>query len=344
MLLSPPLLARFFLLFRAQRACPSLTSGTPVWVNFLTTPLGLLLLLLLASPANPLSLEPRRCWGSDFHSPRTAALGGAGRAGPLLGDAIYLNPSYQPFIKTHSLSVNYLNFQGLNQEQTAGRRYYGNNLNLSVLDGTQETLFQAGLGYTRRNDANLVHLAVAKSFFTQFGIGLGMKFVFPNPLYQGALGSAGPNPQTSNFNDLNLSTTFFANSWLQAALLLDNLLENGRDFGFYRELSLGTRFYWFSIVAFLVDVHLTPNLPSAQAAQESPWGIEAGVEFTFMKDFFLRGGLFNNSSTPYQARLGNGYGVGVGWLGPKLSFDYSYSSVVGPISSFVHNCGVTLFF
>ena len=35
---------------------------------------------------------------SDYQSPRTAALGGAGHASPLLNDAIYLNPSFSSFM------------------------------------------------------------------------------------------------------------------------------------------------------------------------------------------------------------------------------------------------------
>ena len=40
-------------------------------------------------------------WAADFQSPRTAALGGAGHAAPMLNDAIYLNPSFVSFMPSY---------------------------------------------------------------------------------------------------------------------------------------------------------------------------------------------------------------------------------------------------
>jgi len=266
---------------------------------------------------------------SDFHSPRTDALGGAGHASPLLNDAIYSNPSFTPFVRTHSLSFNYLSFAGgvINTSD-----YYGHNINASVVDGTAETLFQAGVGYTRRDDASIIHVTAAKGLIERMGIGLGGKFIFPN------------NTSGNHSSDASLSTTGIVASWFQTAVIVDNLFESAASLGFYREYTLGTKINLQGIASLFIDPHWIPSLPLSQSTHQATWGFEAGAEFTFMSDFFLRIGTFQNSTVPFQAQKGDGFGAGIGWLGPKLSFDYGYSRVNLPIASYSHNFGATLFF
>jgi hypothetical protein len=265
---------------------------------------------------------------SDFHSPRTAALGGAGHASPLLGDAIYLNPSFTSFTQTHSLSINYLRFSG-NTINTADGPvdYYGNNLNISVVDGTSESLFQAGVGYTRRDDGTLLHIGASKSFVKKLGVGIGGKYVFPKDTYD-------------RFTDANMSVTGLLTSWFQTSIIVDNLFEAAPSRGFYREFIIGTKFNFNPFFLVYVDPHWVPNLP----APASTLGYEAGLEMPFFKDFFVRIGKFQNSTVPYQAQRGDGFGLGGGWVGPKLSLDYAYSRVLSPLSSFSHNFGLSIYF
>lgn len=254
---------------------------------------------------------------SDFHSPRTDALGGAGHAGPLLSDAIFLNPAYGTFIKTHSFSMNYQ----LNNQS-------GHILNASVLDGTEASLFQAGLAFTRRQDTNIINVGASKSIFTKMGVGIGGKFIFPN------------DNSGQKLTDATFSMVGFLGSWLQAALIVDNLFQSAGDRGFLREITVGTKINVDKIILVYIDPHWTPDLNTGQ----SPWGIEAGLEFPFFTDVFLRMGLFTSSMVPYQAQRGEGYGVGFGWLGPKLSLDYAFSRVIAPTSSLAHTFGMTIYF
>src|SRR4051812_23643954 len=69
-------------------------------------------------------------WASDFHSPRTAALGGAGHAGPLLNDGVYLNPSFASFLPSYSVSGNLLLFHGPDGPN-GDPSYHGRNYNVS---------------------------------------------------------------------------------------------------------------------------------------------------------------------------------------------------------------------
>ena len=263
---------------------------------------------------------------SDFHSPRTDALGGAGHAAPLLSDAIYLNPSFGSFAQVHSLSFNYLTFGGGTINTPQGPTdFYGHNINVSMLDGTAENLFQAGVGYTRREDVTLIHIGTSKSIVDKYGVGLGGKIILPNDF------------SGTRYADATFSVSGIITDWIQSSLIIDNIWETLPAQGFYREVILATRFNVMKILMLYFDPHWTPSLAS-------PYGYEAGIEFPFMSDLFLRGGMFKNSTIPYQAQKGDGYGVGFGWLAPKLSLDYSYSRVLIPIASYSHNVGATLFF
>jgi hypothetical protein len=254
---------------------------------------------------------------SDFQSPRTAALGGAGHAGPLLSDALYMNPAFGTFIKTHSLSVNY-QMNNLN----------GHIANASVLDGTEESLFQAGLGFTRREDANIINVGASKSIIQKMGMGIGAKFIFPND------GSG------KNLTDGTFSMIGFLGSWVQTALIVDNLFQVSPEKGFLREVTVGTKFNVDKIILVYIDPHWVPDLNNGQ----SNFGVEAGLEFPFFSDLFLRMGVFTNSWVPSQAQRGEGFGLGAGWLGPKMSIDYGLTRVISPASSLAHTFGMTIFF
>ena len=103
---------------------------------------ALTLLILLFS----LTFGAPRDFASDFLSPRTAALGGAGHAGPLLNDAIYVNDSYISLLPTFSVAGNY----GWGNYSDGSYKYRLQNA--SIQDGNPTDLFQAGIAYTKRDD------------------------------------------------------------------------------------------------------------------------------------------------------------------------------------------------
>ena len=282
------------------------------------------LALLLASLSLTLTAG-----ASDYHSPRTDALGGAGHASPLLADAIYLNPSFGSFTRVHDLSFSYLTYRGGQITSPQGLSdYYGHNINLTVLDGTTESLFQAGVGYTRRDDASFIHVGASKNFLTRYGAGLGTKFIFPN------------DNSGAQIIDGTLSLSGLFTDWLQTAIVVDNLLESAQNQGYYREWILGTKFNVMSILLIYLDPHWIPSL----TAKQTQFGYEAGVEFPFFSQVFLRVGKFKTSKIPYQNQYGDGFGVGLGWLAPKLSLDYSFSQVTTPIESNSHNFAMSVYF
>lgn len=267
------------------------------------------------------------CWsgqaamGSDFHSPRTAALGGAGHAGPSLNDSIYLNPSYSSFLPTYSISTNYIRYRSSQSDS-------GKYLNVSLQDGRSE-LFQAGVGYTKRDRSNLLTIGASKALLEQFGIGLGGKFLFSN------------TPGTPVVRSSMVSMTFSATDWFQFSAIADNLFETeeGRRNNFYREWIIGSKLNLENILIVYFDPHWTPTLP------EQAYGYELGVELGIFQDFFLRGGKFKNAAIPNQYGIrGSGYGFGAGWVAPRISLDYALSQHLEPVDETVQTFGATIFF
>jgi hypothetical protein len=267
---------------------------------------------------------------SDFHSPRTAALGGSGHAGPLLTDSIYLNPSFISLLPTYGISFNYLRFNAGKSDNFPEK---GKSYNLSIQDGRSK-LFQAGVGYTIKEDGALLSIGASKAFVQRFGVGVGSKFYFKEKF-----GSE------VGVSDFNLSSSFVATRWLQFALILDNVLQTdeAKEQGFYRELKLGSKVNIMSIFLVYLDPHFTPSLPVGEN-----FGYEAGLEFVLMSDLFLRLGHFTNSHVPFQNARGSGFGAGFGWIGPRLSLDYAYQRVThsneGLPKAGAHTLGATVYF
>ena len=269
---------------------------------------------------------------SDMHSPRTAGLGGAGHAGPMLNDTIFLNPSFTSFLPAYSFYLGYLLFNGMDRTTAAGPTgTYGRNYTLSLLDGRSE-LFQAGVAYTLRENGSMVHIGASRLAIKQLGFGLGGKLYFPNT--------------GSSTNDLSFSTTFIPEGWLHLSFIADNLIQGDRakELNWFREFILASKFNVLGIIMAYLDPHYTPELSGDQE-----WGYEFGLELTVFNDFFIRTGMFRNSSVPHLDGLrGRGFGFGVGWIGPRMSVDYGLSRVLEANNNYpattAHVFSATVFF
>jgi hypothetical protein len=267
---------------------------------------------------------------ADFHSPRTEALGGAGHASPLLSDALYLNPSFLSYNYTHALNYNLLLYDGVKPDRFGkDLPYGGRNFNIAVVDGTQEALFQAGVGYTKRDDAHFFHMIASKTILKPLSLGMGTKIVFPKV-----------NP--TRLIDTYASISLLASSWLQASLIADNLFQSASKLGLNRHYILGTKLNVMRILMIYIDPHWV-HQPMPQFNQKH-FGYQAGIEFPFMEQLFLRAGKFQNSTIPYQGQSGDGYGLGAGWLAPKLLLEYSLSKVTSGIHSYAHIFGAGIYF
>jgi hypothetical protein len=259
---------------------------------------------------------------ADYQSPRIAALGGAGSAGPLLNDAIYLNPSYISLLKTYGLGLNYLKFHGTD----VGDEPKGRNFSASVQDGKTE-LFQAGAAYTKREDGVLVQVGASSKVSEQVSLGIAGKLYL--------------NDQTrTNGKDGAFSLTYLVNQNLQFAVIGDQLFEStaSKARGLYRQATVGVKYNLEKLLLLYADPHYAPKGTTGR------YGYNVGAEIVVMNDFFLRAGYFRNSYVPQTLTNERGYGAGAGWMGPKISFDYGFQRVLSNTALVTHSFGTTVFF
>jgi hypothetical protein len=230
----------------------------------------------------------------EFQSARTQALGGAGRGGPWLTDSIYLNPSFGSYQPIYALTSAYTSYQG------------GRNYNISVQDSRAEFL-QAGAGFTKREQNSAVNFGASRVFAKTLGIGLGSKILIDHP----------SDKMTSDFI---LSTSYIALPWAYASLVVDNLLQGSEQKArnLYRTAYLGLKMIPTKKVEFFVDPFFSPDYAKGKKA-----GYQAGAELGVMNDFFLRFGKYQDAEVPHLNDRGSGFSYGFGWVGPKLSLDYS---------------------
>jgi hypothetical protein len=266
-----------------------------------------------------------RCFAADYHSPRTAGLGGAGRAAPLLNDSIYLNPAYGSFLPSYSLQLG-LDRGTFDQDVGAGRVYH-----LSILDG-RSPLFQAGAGYTVKQNGSYIHVGASRAFFEGTGVGIGGKFFIPN--------SSLPSAQ-----DLTLGASVVFSNWIQGSVVVENMIESqaGAEARWYRDYVVAFKLNAMGIFMGYADLHYVPHHPTGDG-----YGHEFGLEFTLMKDLFLRLGFFKNSMKPFVSRYGNGFASGLGWIGPRMSVDYAFTRMISSpeidTPGSAHHFGATIYF
>ncbi len=253
---------------------------------------------------------------ADFHPARTAGLGGAGRAGPLMNDGVYLNPSFLAFLKSYTLGGQYAAYKG----DTNGRI-----LHASLQDGSSD-LFAAAFGYTVRQDAKFFHVGVGKAIAPLLSVGLGGKVLIR------------PNGQKW-LMDANFGATYIVSPVLQLAFTVDNILETETkaNEGLLREFAIGSRVNIDNIWIIYFDPHLATTA-------EDPFGVEIGMEFKMFTDLTLKLGHFRASQIPYLNERGKGYSIGAGWVGPRLSLDAALTRTIEPVGTSAATLGFTVFF
>lgn len=278
----------------------------------------LLALIILVAPLTQ---------AADFHSARTASLGGAGHGGPLLNDAIHMNPAFTSYLKNHyAVAFNFGKYSGPTHDNIVDN-YYGNIMNISLQDGRSE-MFQAGVSYTRRQDARFFHIGASKQIIDRLSVGIGSKIYFRNDEFK------------LQGRDFTFAASGIVTEWFQASFIVDNLNESSSErdaHALYREFILGTRFQYDRIYFFL-DPHIAPS-----AANK--FGYELGVEVTAMHDLFIRFGYSRHSNQPVLAIRGDkAFALGAGITMERITIDYSYSRFIEPYRANAHTVGLTAFF
>ena len=259
-------------------------------------------------------LAPTLSHAIEYQSPRTLGLGGSGRATPLLGDSIYLNPSYASYAPIYSLSGGYSFLD------PQARTY-----NVSVQDSRTE-IFQAGVGYTKREDSSAVNIGASRIAIERLAVGIGSKFIINN--------------QTRKMTaDFIYSTSYIGLfETVYTSFVIDNLLNN-----FSRTFYLGLKYNPTKNVNVFLDPFYSPTYNLGKKA-----GFHLGVELGLLADFAFRIGKFQNGEIPSLNTRGDGFGLGLGWMGPRISLDYAFARATqtdrGDSLTTIHSFATTVFF
>lgn len=239
-------------------------------------------------------------FAADYYSPRAAGLGGAGRAGALLTDAIYLNPANASFLAGYAGSYSFRSYQGPQDSEPKGKvRHF------SLLDGRNE-LAQAGLGYTRGTDRSYFHVSSSRRIAQNLGFGIGYKF-------------GHRSNQLGTYRDASVGLQYNVLRNVQLSFTGDNLFEPAvhADWKQYREFHLGSR---ISLVDILL-VYFDPGM--IRGLYNNKLSYAAGLELKLSSDLFLRVGKNLRTKQTQLQEYGNGYGFGFGWIAPRFSLDFA---------------------
>ena len=155
-------------------------------------------------------------------------------------------------------------------------------------------------------------VSVSLQVIQQLGFGLGSKILLDD----------GTNKMTSDFI---FSSSFIATQWMYTALVVDNLIQSSdaRTRNLYRTFYAAFKFIPTKEVEFYLDPLYSPDYAAGTKA-----GFSLGVELGLLADFYLRAGRFVDAEIEYLNTRGAGYGVGLGWIGPRINFDYALSRVL----------------
>ncbi|NDD93273.1 hypothetical protein EBZ37_14480 [bacterium] len=243
----------------------------------------------------------------EFQSPRTLGLAGSGRAAPWLSDAIYLNPSFASFSPIYTLSGA---FTGFDQ---------GRNYNVSIQDSRTESL-QAGVGFTKREQNVSLNIGASREFQKKWGIGLGSKIILDQP----------SNRMTSDFI---ISGTLLAMQWLNVAIIVDNVIAGApqTNRNLHRTFFSSVRLNAARKVDFYFDPFFSPSYGGGNKG-----GFSVGTEIGMLEDLYLRLGRSVDAEIPHLNTRGSGYGVGIAWVGPKISLEAAMNRTLT-----AHTAGVT---
>jgi len=195
--------------------------------------------------------------GSDFQSPRTTGLGGAGHAAPFLTDAIYLNPSHLYLLPFFGAGASYLYHEAGFFPSTTGTAV-GSNYNLSVMASSRQLPVQFGAGYTRRDDGTLIHFAASFGLWDRFSLGVGAQFLTT------------PSGNLIGSPDMGLSMSMTVSTSFRLALVADHVLGALQSNGFLTEIILGSKWQITPEWSFLVDPHFGTDSMGGGTLIENP--------------------------------------------------------------------------
>jgi hypothetical protein len=268
-----------------------------------------------------------------FESARTAALGTSGRAAPILTDSLYSNPAYMAFLQTYSANFTWKPYRASERDADGNPTRRGRVYGVALQDG-RSPLVAGGVGFATGPDDSRLVLGAGKKLGDRFGAGINFRWSFDSPTY----------PSTQDFS---LSGLYVITSNLLVSGGVDQIFANATDSanGYLRSYWLGTKWTIMHMLILYLDLY---NTPENSTFGYAPWSHRLGVEIDLGSSVFLRFGQFRNARLSHsRTEASGGYGLGIGWTGPKLALDYGLlRTTVTSIfpQTVAHHFSATLYF
>ncbi len=250
----------------------------------------------------------------DFQSARTLSLAGGGRGGALLEDTTTLNPSMLGFYPISSISGTLDWIKPGN-----GTRMF----HVGVIDGRNEYV-AAGISFTRNQEVDVFHLALAKQALPWLSFGVHAKRFTTRqeqlpPLVKSITGyDYGVSASVATPKDML--------AWpVQVGITADNLIHTAgyEQYVGPKQYAIGAKTNIKDILLLYAD--FVEGVFSGKGALPAYSG---GAEISLGNDFYIRGGGFGFRD--------KGWGAGGGWVGPKVGLNYGYQKQTLEISNFQH--------
>ena len=252
-----------------------------------------------------------------FTGPAASGAGGAGRAAVDLGEATFLNPAGVAFLQRYNASAYYAQGQHARDGQF-------NLWGFSLADGTPGNLFSGGLSYVRkRTDIGAfsdtqqdLQITVAGFPFKRASIGITGHRLTDQVWYSSALGG---EHEQSNAH-IGLILVPFAN--LGFGFVAYDVLPTSDSVPASLRL-VPTHAIGFN---YLYEKTFRARLDFVRPDTSNPGrrvDVMAGAETFFHESFIFRlGGLWRETADRTY------FTTGLGYNGPRLSFDYSFQKDV----------------
>lgn len=202
--------------------------------------------------------------------------------------------------------------------------------NISVIDGTNPYV-SAGLSLTRAKKGDFIHLALSKKIDYWISVGIHAK------RFNLRSKDLPPNVESYTVFDGGASVSIaIPKEWSSYPILLaltsDNLhhATGAEKYLGPKEFSFAAKINFKDLLLVYGDfVHATSTYYGGYPMYHS------GAEIALGNEFFARGGMFGFRNT--------GWGLGGGWVGPKLGLNYGYQKQTNESQEKLHTLTLDLY-
>ncbi len=255
-----------------------------------------------------------------YETTRLKSTGGAGVGAALINESVVLNPASLALFNIGTIYAEKtdLEFSGGESEQRKEHNNYhsksSENMALIITDTSKAVKGSFGYIKQRFGEHKEERFSVASAHMISDHTGIGVQFHHIKETNNPFLAE-----NSEKYDQVNFGSYHIVNKNLTMGVMVVDPFKKRR--GQSRGI-LGLQYVFHNMLAFMADVGADYNQDLS-----STLFYKLGAQINFFADFYVRAGHFNDKS---ESEKGNG--VGISWIGPRLSFDIAYKTTK-PIDS-----------